>query len=816
MVMLGTNDAAEQITQASYESNLSNLCTALVAAGYKVILNYPAATFTGFDMYLPPYWTAINALVNGTTILLGDTEFPDFFADNRSQFNYSVVHPNFNGQISLGQLHAQAASKIIDGTGTTGTDTDPGVANVRSGTTYSYGGVSKTGTCAVPSPAFVLATVNVDATTGTVVLPSTSNVLSGVTFGAAGSLTGTYVIGTGYTDPGASNVVGGATYTFAGTLKTGTCALPPSTAVLTSAHYGPNSTLQGIVTLPAAAQVLTTAAFGAASATTGTVVLPAAGQVVAGVTFGPGGSLTGTVLSTSQDPGAANVRAGTAYAINGTSLTGTCAVPTAVNVLAGVNVDATTGTLAVPAVASVLWGTNYGAGGAQLTGTYKSPTPSNVLSGVGYGANGTQLTGTVTLPAAAQVLSGVEYGPSLSLTGTATASSGTSTDPGVNNVLYGVTYTINGSSLTGNYYPPNDGESPFTADPSLVTAGRSSAPTTPPRAPPPPPAAAATASPPPTPSSWAKGNGDPHRQQNLERQRRPRQPGRRHDRHRPGRQRRRDRPALHPHDPAGDRRLPVRQRIGQRQHDLHGHDHRRLRRPDLHRRPHRRPRDRPGRRRVPARTAHRTQPAHSPLAADHAQTQAELPRPRPRLPVDRVPENAHRADRASHQAPRPGRTVRSCFQGITAMPPLWWITKDGDKSCLALYEQHYSCYRYADARKRLLFAGPGEKIVLRTAAGDACWVWRKFIDACIDPRTGKKQEGINCAFFRNASPYKGTLLIRQADAIADLLWLGQRHYTYVDPKHVGGKDPGLVFLCAAGSTPTTPTAAGQPPPNAAG
>ena len=65
--------------------------------------------------------------------------------------------------------------------------------------------------------------------------------------------------------------------------------------------------------------------------------------------------------------------------------------------------------------------------------------------------------------------------------------------------------------------------------------------------------------------------------------------------------------------------------------------------------------------------------------------------------------------------------------------PYWWITKDGDKSCLALYERHYSCYRYRDGRKRYLFVGPGEKIVLRTGDADALFVWRKFIDASAAP-----------------------------------------------------------------------------------
>ena len=49
----------------------------------------------------------------------------------------------------------------------------------------------------------------------------------------------------------------------------------------------------------------------------------------------------------------------------------------------------------------------------------------------------------------------------------------------------------------------------------------------------------------------------------------------------------------------------------------------------------------------------------------------------------------------------------------------WYLTKDGDKSCLELYERHYSAYRYKDGRVRKLFCGPGEKIVLRTRNADA-------------------------------------------------------------------------------------------------
>lgn len=123
------------------------------------------------------------------------------------------------------------------------------------------------------------------------------------------------------------------------------------------------------------------------------------------------------------------------------------------------------------------------------------------------------------------------------------------------------------------------------------------------------------------------------------------------------------------------------------------------------------------------------------------------------------------------------------------LQPLWWLTKDGDKDCLELYERHYSAYRYADGRERKLFVGPGEKVVLRTEPGDACFVWRKFID-------DSGQHGINCAVFRNESSHRSSTLIRQADAIADCLWPDSRHYTFVNTHAVRSTNPGFCFLAA--------------------
>lgn len=121
--------------------------------------------------------------------------------------------------------------------------------------------------------------------------------------------------------------------------------------------------------------------------------------------------------------------------------------------------------------------------------------------------------------------------------------------------------------------------------------------------------------------------------------------------------------------------------------------------------------------------------------------------------------------------------------------PDWYLTKDGDVSCMALFRRHYSQRDYKDGRAVKLFVGPGEKIVLRTKNADALFVWRKFIDA-------SGQEGINCAIFRNEGPILSSELIRQADEIADFCWPGERHYTYVNAKKIRGTNPGFCFMSA--------------------
>lgn len=119
----------------------------------------------------------------------------------------------------------------------------------------------------------------------------------------------------------------------------------------------------------------------------------------------------------------------------------------------------------------------------------------------------------------------------------------------------------------------------------------------------------------------------------------------------------------------------------------------------------------------------------------------------------------------------------------------WWLSKDGDRACLELYERHYSAYRYRDGRKRSQFVGPGEHVVLRTYTGDALFVWRRFID-------DSGQRGVNCAVFRNESQIRSSELVRQADAVADFVWPGARHYTFVDARKVRSTNPGFCFRAA--------------------
>lgn len=121
-------------------------------------------------------------------------------------------------------------------------------------------------------------------------------------------------------------------------------------------------------------------------------------------------------------------------------------------------------------------------------------------------------------------------------------------------------------------------------------------------------------------------------------------------------------------------------------------------------------------------------------------------------------------------------------------PPTWLSVKDGDDDARRLFDRHYS--RSANPDPRGYIAGPGERLILLTPCARALFLWRAERYRMDD------QEGINCAIFRNEGAGLSSFLIEEADALADMRWPGERHYTFVDPKRVRSPNPGCCFLKA--------------------
>lgn len=136
-----------------------------------------------------------------------------------------------------------------------------------------------------------------------------------------------------------------------------------------------------------------------------------------------------------------------------------------------------------------------------------------------------------------------------------------------------------------------------------------------------------------------------------------------------------------------------------------------------------------------------------------------------------------------------GRIVDGRSELEVGKEPYWYLSADGDDYVRGLFDRHYSRRRYRHKQPRR-FIGPGAYILLRTFACDAAFIWKKFRDRC------EGQTGVNCMFFRNESQIQSSTLISQADAIADAVWPGERHYTYVNAKKIKSTNPGYCFLKA--------------------
>lgn len=157
--------------------------------------------------------------------------------------------------------------------------TDPGIANVANGVSYTYAGVSETGTL-----------VSTD--------PGIANVTNGVNY----TINNTAKTGTNVsTDPGVANVNNGVNYTINSAAKTGTNVNtdPGVGNVVAGTNYTINS-----------------------ASKIGTYTEPTTAQVQHGVTFGGGiGTYRGADLW--SDPGFTNVAQGVNYNANGVAETGT-------------------------------------------------------------------------------------------------------------------------------------------------------------------------------------------------------------------------------------------------------------------------------------------------------------------------------------------------------------------------------------------------------------------------------------------------------------------------------------------------------------
>lgn len=97
----------------------------------------------------------------------------------------------------------------------------------------------------------------------------------------------------------------------------------------------------------------------------------------------------------------------------------------------------------------------------------------------------------------------------------------------------------------------------------------------------------------------------------------------------------------------------------------------------------------------------------------------------------------------------------------------WLLTKDGDPRFLALADRHYSRQQPGTP----LAVGPGRKLVLVSANGDAAWAVRHA------RYRADGREGWECTLYRNEGPYVSSHLI--------VLALGITRYVWGDPPPVG-------------------------------
>ena len=315
-----------------------------------------------------------------------------------------LVYPNSTGMSSLpvyGSFswtkNAFSGFRMATDSGTTYYAStyysDPGVNNVLSGTTYSYGGTNNK--------------------TGAYVLPNNAGVSSLVTYGVSGGTTGglasSKIMDATYGTLAVSSVLSSAGGTYQAVAAanvrhgtpvgqtTGTAYIPAAADVRSGTNVDATA---GTLAVPSATVVLTG---NAVDNTTGTYWPPPAASVVNTQNFGVGsngttGGTQGTLdLAGDEASYYANGQAAQ-LAADRTTVAGYAA-----SILSTATILGTTGTVTLPPQGKVKNDTSYGAAGTQFTGTIDLTccVPSNIKNNVIIaGVTGTlesSATGMLTL-----------------------------------------------------------------------------------------------------------------------------------------------------------------------------------------------------------------------------------------------------------------------------------------------------------------------------------------------------------------------------------------------------------------------------------
>ena len=119
----------------------------------------------------------------------------------------------------------------------------------------------------------------------------------------------------------------------------------------------------------------------------------------------------------------------------------------------------------------------------------------------------------------------------------------------------------------------------------------------------------------------------------------------------------------------------------------------------------------------------------------------------------------------------------------------WTRVKDGDETAFQLFSRHYTFrqWRRRNGLNGKRMAGPGETIVLLSKDQKALFIWKK------QKYSQDGQTGINCAVFRNESKIRSSVLLNEAEEIAQKRWPGERLFTYVNARKIKSVNPGYCF-----------------------